>query len=124
MAPMCIPFILTQEYPTAAWQVVGDDDNYDGLDWRAEDIDKPSQEVLEALWDQTYRVRWEEICVRRSRAVAFAERPLGDQLDAIIKGLKAAQAAGVELPADTAQLIAWSDSIKAAHPKPVVAANG
>lgn len=61
---------------------------------------------------------------RQDRAAAFAQRPLGDQLDAIIKGLKAAQAAGVELPADTAQLIAWSDGIKAAHPKPVVAANG
>lgn len=60
------------------------------------------------------------------RAAAFAQRPLGDQLDAIIKGLKAAQAAGVELPADTAALIAWSDDIKAAHPKPeiTVAANG
>lgn len=61
---------------------------------------------------------------RQDRAAAFAERPLGDQLDAIIKGLKAAQSAGVELAADTAALIAWSDGIKAAHPKPVVAANG
>lgn len=58
---------------------------------------------------------------RQDRAAAFAERPLGDQLDAIIKGLKAAQSAGVELPVDTAALIAWSDGIKAAHPKPLAA---
>lgn len=118
MSRMCIPFILSQEYPTVAWQVVGEDDNYDGLDWRADDIDKPALETLTRLWAEKYQVRWEEICIRRTRATAFAERPIGDQLDALIKGFKAARDAGVDLPDDTDALINWSDQIKAAYPKP------
>lgn len=58
---------------------------------------------------------------QRGRAEAFAARPIGDQLDAIIKGLKAVAASGTDLPADTAQLIAWSDQIKVDNPKPAEA---
>lgn len=55
------------------------------------------------------------------RAVAFAQRSVGDQLDALIKGFKAARNAGVDLPDDTDSLINWSDQIKAAYPKPEIA---
>jgi hypothetical protein len=52
------------------------------------------------------------------RAAAFAEKSVGDQLDSLIKGFKAARNAGVDLPDDTDALINWSDQIKAAYPKP------
>ena len=55
---------------------------------------------------------------RRDRAEAFAERPIGDQLDALIKGLAALSEAGTDLPEDTVGLIRWSNEIKAKYPKP------
>ncbi|MGB0697687.1 MAG: hypothetical protein ACPGOY_18700 [Rhodospirillaceae bacterium] len=55
---------------------------------------------------------------REERLLAFQERAVGDQLDAIIKGLKSASNGGIDLDQDAIDLIQWSDDIKAAHPKP------
>jgi hypothetical protein len=104
-----VPVTSTQDHPDAPEQI----------HW-PNGFDAPTEEQILA-----HKVALAEELVatqyRQDRAAAFAQRPLGDQLDAIIKGLKAAQAAGVELPPDTAHLIAWSDGIKAAHPKPPTA---
>lgn len=117
MARMCIPFILTQEYPTATWQVVGEDDNYDGLDWRADDIDKPSLETLKSLWAEKYEARWQLIGVHKTRAAEYP--PIGDQLDALLKGFAQLSAQGATLPPDLAAVIDAWQAVKAAHPKPV-----
>jgi len=107
-----VPVVSTQDHPGAPEVIV----------W-PEGFDAPSDQHL---LDLKRQLAEEQIAsrYRRDRAQAFAERPIGDQLDAIIKGLKAARASGVDLPDDTDALINWSDAVKTAHPKPVGGSNG
>lgn len=44
------PAILTRHYPNTEWTLNGDD--YSGLTWLS-DTDKPTQEELDGLWDET-----------------------------------------------------------------------
>ncbi|MDD9922854.1 MAG: hypothetical protein OXQ92_11335 [Boseongicola sp.] len=115
---MNIPFILKNHYPGDDWILEGDDDQYDGLIWRTSGTRKPTLTKLQGLWDTTYAGLFDAEAVRQARAVRFAERPLGDQLDAIIKGFDQLRADGVVLPAATIDLVDWSLEIKAELPKP------
>lgn len=101
-----VPAVSTQAGPDAPEEII----------W-PEEFDVPTEEQILA-YKMTLAEEQIATQYRQDRAAAFAERPLGDQLDAIIKGLKAVQTSGLGLPTDTAGLIAWSDEIKAAHPKP------
>lgn len=116
MTPMCIPFILTQEYPNASWQIVGEDNNYDGLDWRSEEIEKPPLEILEDLWSTKYEALWLLIGVHKVRAAQYP--PIGDQLDAVLKGFAQLGTQGATLPADLVAVIDAWQAVKTAHPKP------
>lgn len=56
-----------------------------------------------------------QVDVTPLRAAAYM--PAGDQLDAILKGFVAMQAAGIALPAETLAWIAHCQAVKDALPK-------
>ncbi len=116
---MDIPYILEREYPACGWVHRGDVSEYDNLEWTdGQDIPKPLLLDLIALWNDKYLALWNEDKVRQQRRIAFEERTTGDQLDAIIKSLKCLQTNGVDIGAEGADLVAWSDGIKTLYPKP------
>ena len=115
---MNIPFILKNHYPDDDWILEGEDDEYNGLVWRSTGTKKPTLTKLQGLWDTIYAVLFDAEAVRQARAAKFAERTLGDQLDAIIKAFDQLRADGVTLPVDTIDLVDWSLAIKAELPKP------
>lgn len=67
---MDIAQILTNKYPEARWTLNGD--NYSGLTWLSEDIEKPTFEELQLQWeDVQHEVDTEAI--RNQRLAAYRE---------------------------------------------------
>lgn len=90
---------------------VEDHGNGQVLVWLRPDIPQPSQDDLRRGWEMhqanAYRIH---------RADAYPS--IGDQLDAVWKGMIALRDAGIELPADT---LGWLDEVAAVkdqYPKP------
>ena len=115
---MKIPFILTRQYPDDEWILEGEDDHYAGLIWKSTVTKKPTLSKLLGLWDTTYAAQYAAEEVRKERGARYAERSIGDQLDAIIKAFNQLRLDGASIPADMNDLINWSLAIKAEIPKP------
>lgn len=65
---MNIALILSRNYEGAEWTLNGDD--YAGLTWLSEDIEKPTLEELEAQWAQVqYEAEFER--VEKARQAAY-----------------------------------------------------
>jgi hypothetical protein len=88
---------ITSLHPTAVWQLNGDE--YSGLVWMSEDIQKPTEAELEA---EGIRLQAEYDAKQYARKRATEYPSIGDQLDALFH-------AGVFPEAMAAQIQAIKD---------------
>lgn len=98
-----LPDALTSLLPGAQWVLSGND--YEGLEWRSADIEKPSEEILLAEVERL-QAEHDALSYQRSRSVEYPD--FKDYLDGIVKN-------------DQEQIdayIAACLAVKAKYPKP------
>lgn len=76
-----IPDALTILCPSAQWSLTGDD--YSGLEWMSDDIEKPTEEVLLLEIDRL-QAEYDALEYQRLRKLEYP--PIEDYIDGIVKG--------------------------------------
>lgn len=109
---MILALALEHGWPDKQWSCVGND--YKNLVWNDESK-KPTRPEINSAW-KAFEKEKEAKAYIEKRAAEYP--PIGDQLDATLKGFNQLRLNGTDLPSDLDHVVNQWLAVKAKHPKP------